>query len=92
MASCIFCTLVAGQDPASVVYEDEHVLAIMDIDQPNPYKVLVLTKAHRESIYELEDALATAVFQAAVRIARAIRQVSGCEGLNVVQANGPVAG
>ena len=64
----------------------------MDVNQPNPYKVLVLAKAHRETIYDLDDELAAAVFQAAVKVARAIHEVSGCEGLNVMQANGAVAG
>ncbi len=92
MDTCVFCAIVNGQAPASIVYEDEHTLAIMDIAQPNPYKVLVLSKAHRETIYDLDDELAAAVFQTTVRVARAIRQVSGCTGLNVMQANGPVAG
>lgn len=92
MSPCIFCQIVSGQAPASIVYEDDLVLAIMDINQPNPYKVLVLSKAHRETIYDLEDVLAAAIFQATVRVARAIRDVSACAGMNIMQANGPVAG
>lgn len=92
MSSCIFCQIVSGQAPASIVYEDDLVLAIMDINQPNPYKVLVLSKAHLPTIYELDDATAAAIMQAAVRVARGIREVSGCEGLNVMQANGTAAG
>ncbi|NOZ50536.1 MAG: hypothetical protein GXP37_10885 [Chloroflexi bacterium] len=56
MSSCIFCQIVSGKAAASVVYEDDFVLAIMDIDQPNPYKVLGLSKAHRPTIYDLDDA------------------------------------
>ncbi len=92
MSPCVFCQIVSGQAPASVVYEDDLVLAIMDINQPNPYKVLVLSKAHLTTIYELDDATAAAIMRAAVRVARGIREVSGCEGMNVMQANGTAAG
>jgi len=85
---CILCEISSGQVPASFVYEDECVVGIMSLDQPNPYKVLVIPRAHVETIYDLSDDQAARIFQAAVRIARAIREASGCDGLNVVQSNG----
>ena len=86
--SCIFCEISSGQAPASFVYEDEHVFGIMSLDQPNPYKVLVIPRAHIETIYDLSEDQAARIFQAAVKIARAIREASGCDGLNLVQSNG----
>lgn len=86
--NCIFCSICAGQAPASVVWEDEHTLAILDLNQPTPYKVLVLPRRHVETIYELDDELAADIFRTAVRVARAVREASGCPGLNVVQSNG----
>ena len=86
--NCILCAISSGQTPASLVYEDEYTLGVMSLDQPNPYKVLVLPRAHVESIYDLSDDQAGRIFQTAVKIARAIRAASGCDGLNVVQSNG----
>ena len=89
---CIFCAIGAGRAPASFVHEDEDVFAIMSLDQPVPGKVLVLPKAHAESIFDLSDAQAGALFRVAVRLARAVRDSSGCSGLNLVQSNGATAG
>lgn len=86
--NCILCEISSGQAPASFVYEDEYVFGIMSLDQPNPYKVLIIPRAHIETIYDLSEDQAARIFQAAVKIARAIREASGCAGLNVVQSNG----
>ena len=86
--NCILCEISSGQSPASFVYEDELVFGIMSLDQPNPYKVLVIPRAHIETIYDLSADQAARIFQAAIKIARAIREASGCDGLNVVQSNG----
>lgn len=88
--NCIFCEILSGQSPAGFVYEDEQIFGIMSLDQPNPYKVLVIPRAHIENIYDLAEEQAACIFQAAVKIARAIRQASGCEGLNLVQSNGRI--
>lgn len=85
---CIFCKIIAGQAPASFVYQDEQVIGIMSLDQPNPFKVLIIPKAHREMIYDLSDDLAGQIFTATAKVARAIRKASKCPGLNVIQSNG----
>ncbi len=92
MERCIFCDIAAKQAPASWVYDDDRVFAIMDIVQPNPYKVLIIPKAHRKDLYALTPEEASAVFQAAVKLGRTIKRVSGCDGLNLLQSNGPSAG
>ena len=92
MADCVFCRIVAKQIPATVVHEDEHTLAFMDIGQVNPGHVLVALKQHAENIFALEAAQAAAVFRAAARVSRAIRDAFGPQGLSVYQANGKAAG
>ncbi|MDQ6644510.1 MAG: HIT domain-containing protein [Chloroflexota bacterium] len=87
---CVFCEIVAGRLPASFVWKGEDVLAFMSLEQPNPYKVLVIPRVHIETLYDLSSDQAARIFQTTVRVARAIRDVSGCEGLNVVQSNGRV--
>ena len=92
MADCVFCKIVAKQIPATVVHEDEHTLAFMDIGQVNPGHVLVAVKQHAENIFALNEAQAGAAFRAASRVARAIREAFAPEGLSVYQANGKAAG
>ena len=84
---CVFCQIFARQIPASFVYEDKDVFAIMSLEQPNPYKVLVIPRRHVRTIYELDDELAAYIFQVSVKVARAIREASNCDGLNLVQSN-----
>jgi histidine triad (HIT) family protein len=92
VVSCVFCAIASGTEPASFVYEDDDVLGLMSLDQPSPYKVLVVPRAHVETIYGLPDELAGGLFRASARIARAVREASGCAGLNLVQSNGVAAG
>ena len=88
----MFCRIVARQLPASVVHEDGETLAFMDLGQVNPGHVLVAVKRHAEDIYALDERQAAALYVAASRVARAIRQAFAPQGLSVYQANGKAAG
>ncbi len=92
MENCVFCRIVARQIPATVVHEDEHTLAFMDIGQVNPGHVLVALKQHAENIFALDEAQAAAAFRAAAWVSRAIRDAFAPQGLSVYQANGTAAG
>ena len=92
MSDCVFCRIVARQIPATVVHEDEHTIAFMDLGQVNPGHVLVTLKAHAENLFALEEKQAAAIAVAASRIARAIRAAFAPQGLSVYQANGAAAG
>ena len=89
--SCIFCKIVAGQIPATRVYEDAETLAFMDLGQVNPGHVLVATKGHATNVFELDDAQASAVFRSAARVARAVRDAFEPQGVTLFQANGKAA-
>lgn len=92
MTDCVFCKIVAKAIPATVVHEDEHTLAFMDIGQVNPGHVLVAVKKHADNLYALDDAQAAAALRSAARVARAIRAAFDPQGLSVYQANGKAAG
>lgn len=92
MSECVFCRIVARQILASVVHEDEHALAFMDLGQVNPGHVLVAAKAHVENLFGLEAAQAAGIAGATLRVARAIRSAFAPQGLSVYQANGKAAG
>jgi histidine triad (HIT) family protein len=88
--NCIFCEIASREAPASFVYKGELVYAILSLEQPTPYKILVIPYEHVETLYDLTEEQASAIFQATVKVACAVRQASGCQGLNLVQSNGRV--
>jgi histidine triad (HIT) family protein len=89
---CVFCNIVARKIPAHVVYEDDEIIAFLDIRPINPGHTLVIPKAHVASLNDLEPVLAGRQFQVAGQIAAALRK-SGlrCEGINVWLADGKAA-
>lgn len=89
MEPTVFTRIVRGEIPAARVYEDEHTIAFMDAGQVNPGHVIVATKKQIETILELDDALAAALFTTAARVARALDAAFKPEGITVLQANKP---
>jgi histidine triad (HIT) family protein len=90
--NCIFCKIVSGDIPSSVLYEDEDFKAIMDISPASRGHVIILTKKHFENLFELEDDVAGKVILLAKRIALAMKEELKCEGINFLQNNGEAAG
>ncbi len=90
---CIFCAIVAGTAPASVIYDDAEVLAFLDIQPVTPGHLLVIPKRHAPLLADLDEATGARVFRVAMRLARALR-ASGlrCEGINLFLADGEAAG
>jgi histidine triad (HIT) family protein len=93
VSGCVFCGIVAGELEASVVGEDETVVAFMDIRPVSRGHLLVVPRRHAASLGELDEESQRALFPAAVRAAGALR-ASGlpCEGVNVWVADGEAAG
>ncbi len=92
-ASCIFCKIVRRDLPASIVAEDEHVLAFMDIRPINPGHFLVIPKAHAARLADLAPGEGGRVFEMARLLAAGLyRSGLKCEGVNFHLADGEVAG
>lgn len=91
-ADCIFCRIIRGEAPASVVHEDDDVIAFMDIRPVNPGHTLVVPKRHYAYIWELPDAEVGKLFVTARRIAAAAKEALGADGVRIVQLNGRSAG
>jgi len=90
---CVFCAIAAGRAPASVVHDDEGVLAFMDLQPVNPGGIVVIPRCHVGSLAELEPGLGGRMFAVAVGLAGALR-ASGlrCEGVNLMLSDGECAG
>lgn len=88
---CIFCKIVAGELPATIVDEDERTIAFMDINPATRGHALVIPRAHAADLMEIdpEDLRACAV--AAQRLARRARERLGADGVNLVNSCGPAA-
>lgn len=92
-ATCVFCDIVQGKAPASVVYEDSIVMAFMDIQPVNEGHLLVVPRAHADYLAEISNEIGGRLFDVAMRLAEASRH-SGirCEGVNLFLADGEAAG
>jgi histidine triad (HIT) family protein len=89
MAETVFSKIIAGEVPCAKVYEDDDTIAFMDTGQVNPGHVVVATKKPAETILDLDDALASALFRTAAKVARAVEAAFRPDGLTILQANRP---
>lgn len=89
MQPSVFTRIINGELPAAKVYEDEHTIAFMDAGQVNPGHVIVATKRQLETLLDLDDDLAAALFRTVARVARAVDAAFRPAGITVLQANRP---
>jgi len=89
---CIFCRIVQGEVPAVRVHEDALTVAFMDAGQVNPGHVLVATRRHAATLFDITPEEAAAVMTTAHRIAGAVRAAFHPAGLTLLQANGQEGG
>ena len=92
MDECVFCKIVKGIVPESVVYDDEKVLAFMDIQPVNPGHVLVIPKVHASGLSNLDEETGAHMFKVGMRVANAVKR-SGvkCDGVNLLLSDGRAA-
>lgn len=91
--SDVFDKIIDGEIPSYKVYEDDDVLAFLDLTQATPGHTLVVPKKHVANIYEYDDELAVCVLGILPKIARAIKASDDkIIGLNIINNNGEAAG
>ena len=89
---CIFCLIASGDIPSAKVYEDDTVLAFLDLSPVHPGHTLVIPKKHYKDMLEVPSELGTAVFAALKKVGAAVVKATGATGFNVMQNNGLSAG
>ena len=77
---CIFCKIANGEIPSATLYEDEDFRVILDLGPASKGHALILPKEHYKDLYHLDDEITK------------LTEVLGCEGYNIVQNNGELAG
>ncbi|WP_445486577.1 HIT family protein [Niallia sp. 03133] len=92
LSDCIFCKIIAGEIPSKKVFENEHVVAFLDISQVTKGHTLVVPKTHVKDIYELTPEISKNLFEAVPKIATAIKDAYKPIGLNTLNNNGEAAG
>lgn len=89
---CIFCKIAAGQMPCKKVYEDDKILAFLDINPANPGHTLVIPKKHYETIFDVDEDILKDLITRTKAIATTIKDKLKAEAINILQNNGKQAG
>jgi histidine triad (HIT) family protein len=90
--NCVFCKIIGGEIPSKKVYEDEKFIAILDIAPAAAGHILLLPKAHSDSLLDADAATLAAAPPLLARLANAVKAAFGADGVNIVQNNGAAAG
>lgn len=90
--NCIFCKLANGEIPTNAIYEDDDFKVILDASPASKGHALILPKEHYANIYEIDEEVLAKASRLAKKIITHEKDILKCDGYNVVQNNGEVAG
>lgn len=91
MSDCIFCEILKGTSPASFTYQDDTVVAFMDVQPITRGHMLVVPRAHAVLMSEVEETVAMRSFRVARRLGALVRTTLGAAGVNLFVADGEAA-
>ena len=92
MDDCIFCKILKGEIPCTKIYENDLVLAFLDINPINPGHTLVIPKEHHVSLTTVPDECLAEILKVSTAIGRALVKLKEYDGFNLHQSNGDCAG
>lgn len=92
MNDCLFCRIVAGEIPCTKVYEDDTVLAFLDIHPVNIGHTLVIPKAHHVNLYDAEDETLAHMMPVIKKLSIAVKTALNADGINLEMNNDAPAG
>lgn len=90
--NCIFCKIANGEVPSKTLYEDDSFRVILDLGPATKGHALIIPKEHYANLYELPEETAGETMKLAKRMVMKMTERLGCEGFNLVQNNGDMAG
>ena len=90
--NCIFCKIIAGKIPSHTIYEDEQFKVILDVGPATRGHALIIPKNHFTNLYELPEEMAADAMKLAKKLMIKMTEKLHCDGFNVIQNNGEVAG
>ena len=89
---CIFCKIANGMIPSATIYENSDFKVILDVSPASKGHTLILPKEHFDNIFDMDADTAGKLFSLVAAVARALKQATNCDGMNIVQNNGEIAG
>ena len=89
---CIFCKIAAGEIPSRKIYEDNDLIAIMDLSPTSKGHSLIIPKEHYTNIYDIDEEVAGKAMKLAKKLATKMTVALNCDGFNLLQNNGETAG
>lgn len=89
--SCVFCKIIRGEIPSHKIYEDDHVVAILDIAPFEEGHTLVIPKRHAALFTDLPGGELEPVMSAVQKLMRRLKERLPCDGFNLLQNNGACA-
>lgn len=89
---CIFCKIANGEVVSQTLYEDDNFRVILDLGPATKGHALIIPKEHYANLYELPEEQAGEVMKVAKKMAAKMMERLGCEGFNLIQNNGDLAG
>ncbi|MCL2681308.1 MAG: HIT family protein [Streptococcaceae bacterium] len=92
MEDCIFCKIIDGEIPSNKVYEDDTLLAILDITQTTKGHTLVIPKKHHRNLLEMPSQEVGLLFSKIPHIANLLKDKLDAKGMNILQNNEEIAG
>ncbi len=90
--NCIFCKIASGDIPSYTLYEDNLFKVFLDLSPTSFGHALLIPKEHYANLFELEDEIASKIFVLAKKVASAMKTSLQCDGFNLLQNNGEIAG
>ncbi len=91
-SNCVFCKIVSNEFDSYKLYEDNNFIVILDKFPATAGHTLIIPKSHCEDFFDLDEYLASELLVLAQKVARTLKEVTGCDGLNILQNNGKSAG
>ena len=82
--SCVFCEIIAGRAPASIVYADEHILAFLDIRPVRPGQLLIIPRRHIDHFCDLPDELSIRILLLGQRVSRVMRRMLSAKRVGMI--------
>jgi histidine triad (HIT) family protein len=90
--NCLFCKIVAKEIPGKIIYEDDSVLGLLDINPRSPGHTMIVPKFHAENILDLPDDLLAGVFLAVKKVTELLKSRLSPDGFTIGINHGKVSG
>ena|SRR3989344_536606 len=92
MAECIFCKIAKGEVPSEKFYEDKDFFAFLDIHPKSKGHAILTPKVHFENIFDAKENELLKLGEALKKVSNILKQKYGCDGVNLINNSGKVAG